>query len=248
MTEFVKQRGVPAPGSIPAALDIFRSEIRFYREIAPVIGVRVPACYRAETGADGTVLVLEDLSAWTPGADPMAAARTLARMHHQWAGQAAARWPWLRPVGAAVELVEDLYARTWPALAQRSDLPGGVRRLAGQLVGQVTASEYATAAAGPLTLVHGDASAANMRTSPSGEVALLDWEDVSAAAGVGDLAWFLVSSVEPGDWDATIDAYGSGRPGNCPARGRGARPAHPCRLRGRFAGSGRLDRPARLRS
>jgi hypothetical protein len=36
----VKRRGLPAPGSIPEALDMFRSEVRFYREIAPVIGVR----------------------------------------------------------------------------------------------------------------------------------------------------------------------------------------------------------------
>lgn len=41
--------------------------------------------------------------------------------------------------------------------------------------------------AGPLTLVHGDASVQNMRTGPGGEVALLDWEDVSAAPGVLDL-------------------------------------------------------------
>jgi hypothetical protein len=209
VAEFVKQRGVPAPGSIAAALDIFRSEIRFYREIAPVIGIRVPACYRAEEHENGTLLVLEDLSAWQPGADPVAAARTLARMHDRWAGKAADRWPWLRPVGAAADLVEDLYTRTWPALEARSDLDGPVRDLARRLVGEVTASEYAIASVGPLTLVHGDASAANMRTSESGEVALLDWEDVSAAPGVLDLAWFLVSSVEPGGWDAAIVAYGS---------------------------------------
>ena len=205
----MKKRGVPAPGSIPAALDIFRSEIRFYTEIAPVIGIRVPACYRAREDEDGTLLVLEDLSAWQPGADPVAAARILARMHDRWAGKAPERWPWLRPVGAAADLVEDLYTQTWPALEARSDLDGPVRDLARRLAGQVTASEHAIAAVGPLTLVHGDASVANMRTSDSGEVALLDWEDVSAAPGATDLAWFLVSSVAPGDWDAVIVAYGS---------------------------------------
>ena len=209
MAEFVKRRGVPAPGSIPAALDIFRSEIRFYTEIAPVMNIRVPLCYHAEEDEDGTLLVLEDLSAWQPGADPVTAARILARMHDRWAGEAAGRWPWLRPVGAAADLVEDLYTQTWPALQARGDLDGPVRDLSRRLLGKVTASEYATATVGPLTLVHGDASAANMRTSPAGEIALLDWEDVSAAPGVGDLAWLLVSSVEPGDWDAAIVAYGS---------------------------------------
>jgi aminoglycoside phosphotransferase (APT) family kinase protein len=66
-------------------------------------------------------------------------------------------------------------------------------------------------AAGPLTLVHGDASMLNMRTGPGGQVALLDWEDVSAAPGVLDLAWLLVSSVEPAQWDEVAGAYGPGR-------------------------------------
>lgn len=38
--EFVKRRGQPAVGSIAAALDIFRNEVRFYREIAPDAGIR----------------------------------------------------------------------------------------------------------------------------------------------------------------------------------------------------------------
>ena len=59
-----------------------------------------------------------------------------------------------------------------------------------------------------MTLVHGDASLANMRTGPGGELALLDWEDVSAAPGVLDLAWLLVSSVDPLRWDEVIAAYG----------------------------------------
>jgi len=47
-----------------------------------------------------------------------------------------------------------------------------------------------------------------MRTGPDGQVALLDWEDVSAAPGVVDLAWLLVSSVEPARWDEVSAAYG----------------------------------------
>jgi aminoglycoside phosphotransferase (APT) family kinase protein len=75
--------------------------------------------------------------------------------------------------------------------------------------GQVTAAEQAVAGAGPLTLIHGDAQARNMRTGPGGEIALLDWEDVSAAPGILDLAWLLTASAAPGQWDETIAAYGS---------------------------------------
>lgn len=208
MPVHVKRRGLPAPGSIPEVLDIFRSEVRFYREIAPVVGVRVPACYEAADTPEGTVLVLEDLTAWTPGADPAAAAATLAGLHRLWTEEAPARWTWLRPVGAAADLVAELYDRTWPDLAMRADISRDVRSLGERLVGAVAAGESAIAGAGPLTLVHGDASLRNMRTGPGGEVALLDWEDVSAAPGVLDLAWLLVSSVEPSRWDEVIATYG----------------------------------------
>jgi aminoglycoside phosphotransferase (APT) family kinase protein len=56
--------------------------------------------------------------------------------------------------------------------------------------------------------VHGDASARNMRTSPTGEIALLDWEDLRIGPGLDDLTWFLVSSVDPSQWDETLAAYG----------------------------------------
>jgi Phosphotransferase enzyme family len=208
VAHYVKRRDRAVPGSIPDVLGMFEAEIRFYREIAPIAGVRVPACYQAEQTADGTLLVLEDLSAWSPGADPAVAARLIAGMHRRWEGQAARRWPWLRPVGAGAELVDRLFGRTWTRLSVRPDVPPSLVAFGESVSGRVADAERAVAAAGPPTLVHGDASALNMRTGPSGEVALLDWEDVSAAPGVLDLAWLLTSSVEPGGWEEVIAAYG----------------------------------------
>jgi Ser/Thr protein kinase RdoA (MazF antagonist) len=189
---------------------MFHAEVRFYREIAPVVGVRVPVCYRADDDESGTLLEIEDLSAWSPGADPAAAAALLGGMHRRWLGEAPARWPWLRPLGAGVDLVEQLFAETWPSLRGRRDLPSAVSSFGARMAepGRVATAEKAVAAAGALTLVHGDAQARNMRTSPGGEVALLDWEDVSAAPGVLDLAWLLTASVDPGRWDEAIAAYG----------------------------------------
>lgn len=187
---------------------MFGAEVRFYREVAPVCGVRVAACYSAEEADEGTCLVLEDLSGWQPGADPLAAARVLSVMHRRWQGRVHVRWPWLRSVGAAADLVADLFDRVWWNLAARRDVTDGLRDLGDRLVGRVVSVAGVVAMAGPLTLVHGDAALRNWRTSLEGEVALLDWEDVSAAPGVADLAWLLLSSVEPAQWEEVIEAYG----------------------------------------
>ncbi|MFI5736004.1 aminoglycoside phosphotransferase family protein [Kribbella sp. NPDC051587] len=207
MPNYIKRRAPEKAGSIAAALKMAESEIRFYREVAPEIGIRVPACYRAELDDEGSLLELEDLSAWRQGAEPAAAAELLRSMHDRWTGRAHVRWPWLRSIGTGEELVARLYDETWPKLAARS-LPASVREFGERMVGNVQQAEAQLLDAGPLTLVHGDASAPNLRTSPEGEIVLLDWEDVSAAPGVLDLAWHLISSVEPSRWPEMLAAYG----------------------------------------
>lgn len=208
MQVFVKQRQWAPTGSIPAVLGMFESEVRFYKEIAPVVGVRVPACIEAIQDEDGTLLRLEDLSSWSDGADPMAVAGELRQMHGRWEGTARDRWPWLRLPGTAADLIGSAYDRTWPQIADRQDLHPRVRSLGESLVGRVEAAEHAEGTAGPLTLCHGDTSVSNLATGPSGEIAFLDWEDVRWAAGVTDLAWLLVSSVAPALWDDVINVYG----------------------------------------
>jgi hypothetical protein len=205
---FVKQREPAAPGSIPDLLQMFLNEVRFYRELAPVVGVRVPECISAEEDRGATRLVLENLSEWAPGADPFEAARVLHALHARWEGQLDDRWPWLRPPAAAAELVGDMFDAAWPSVEGRPECTSAVRSLGARLVGHVPEAERLAARAGPETLVHGDASLRNMRTSPSGEVALLDWEDVGVGPGVCDLAWLLVSSVGPDQWVDTIAGYG----------------------------------------
>ena len=205
---FVKRRPVAVPGSIPAVLGMFEREVRFYLEIAPVLGVRVPECFRAESAATGFLLELEDLSSWQPGADPLDAARLLHFMHTRWQGQALARWPWLESGAAATPLIGALFDRSFPALEARPDCPAPVKDLGRRLVGRVREAEAQSAHAGPKTLIHGDAALQNMRTSADTEIALLDWEDVSWAPAAGDLAWLVTSSVEPDRWDEVIDGYG----------------------------------------
>jgi thiamine kinase-like enzyme len=208
MAGFEKRRPPARPGSIPAVLDMFSNEVRFYREIAPVVGVRVPACDVAQIADDGsTYLVLEDLSDWAPGGDPIAVARVLRALHERWESRAVEQWPWLRRSGLGAELIADLFDRVWSDLRGRSDLTSRVCALGDGLVGTIVNAEQAEGTL-PMTLCHGDASLRNVFTSADGSVALVDWEDVRLANGTVDLAWLLVSSVAPPQWDAVVNAYG----------------------------------------
>jgi hypothetical protein len=202
---FVKERPHAVPGSIPHALDMFRNEVRFYREVAPEVGVRVPRCFAAEEDDGGFRLELEDLGSWASGGDPRAVAAALSVLHARWEGAAMARWPWLRRVGAGADLIAELYDRTWPSVERREDVSATVVAAGRSYVGRVHELELAEGEGGPLTLVHGDAALRNVRTSANGtEVAFVDWEDVRVASGSVDLAWLLVSSVEPGEWDGVV--------------------------------------------
>ena len=204
---FVKRRDPARPGSIPDVLQMFTREVRFYREVAPHLGVRVPVCHVAEEHDGATHLELEDLSSWGPGAEPAVAAVLLHDLHRLWEGRALERWSWL-PRPDVSDLVGSLYDETWLEARIRLELTDVVRDLGDSLVGRVAEIERRADASGPETFVHGDASALNMRTSPSGEVALLDWEDYGSGPGIVDLAWHLVSSVAPVDWDLALTTYG----------------------------------------
>lgn len=204
---YVKRRQPAEPGSIPDRLQMFTREVRFYTEVAAEVGVRVPRLVRAEVTDGATVLELEDLSPWREGADPVAAVTTLAALHRRWVGRAAEAWPWL-PRPDVSDLVEAYVATRWRSIRERGDVTASVRRLGDSMVGGVAALGAAAHRAGPPTLTHGDASARNMRTGPTGEVALLDWEDVGSGPGIGDVAWFLLSSVDAAEWDEALRAYG----------------------------------------
>lgn len=187
---------------------MFERELRFYREVAPEVGVRVPVCYEAQETESGYRLVLEDLSAWAEGGDPVEVARALADLHRRWEGIAEARWPWLDRPGAAAGEIGALYERAWSVAVDRPDVSQTLREAGWRFVGKVEALEREEVSIGRRTLIHGDASLRNVRTSPKGQVAFVDWEDVRLACGAIDLTWLLVSSVEPRRWDEVAQAYG----------------------------------------
>ena len=206
---FVKERTKAPPGSIPALLGMFEREVRFYREVAGEVGVRVPVCHEAIESGDGCRLLLEDLSSWKPGGDPLEVVRLLRHLHQRWSGIAAERWPWLDREGAAAAEIGALYDRVWPTVSTRTDVTPTLRAIGQSYVGRVETLERREASFGTRTLIHGDASLRNVRTGPSGEVAFIDWEDVRIASGAIDLTWLLASSIRPTDWQDLVAAHGA---------------------------------------
>ncbi len=189
---------------------MFERELRFYREVAPKVGVRVPGCFQAEETESGYRLVLEDLSTWREGADPVRVATLLAGLHRRWERRAERQWPWLkRSAAGSAGAIGRLYDDVWASLRERPDITSAVFDVGRRYVGRVAELERDEAAFEPLTLIHGDVSSRNLRSSGMGEIALVDWEDVRLASGATDLTWHLVSSVEPPLWDAVLEAYGS---------------------------------------
>lgn len=126
-TTYVKRRQAPEPGSIPDRLQMFTREVRFYNEVGRDVGVRIPHLVRSEVDDGATLLELEDLSTWREGADPVAAVRTLADLHHRWTGRAADAFPWL-PRADVSDLVEDFFSTRWTHIrdAQTSPHPSVV--------------------------------------------------------------------------------------------------------------------------
>jgi hypothetical protein len=190
---------------------MFERELRFYREVAPELGLRTPALLGwSADEADGSITIeLEDLGAWDEGGDPVRVATELRALHDRWRGVAEVRWPWLDRAGAAADEIGQAFDATWGRLRERADVTSVVRGVGDRLAGRIARLEREEPARPPRTLLHGDAAGRNVRTDPTtGEVAFLDWEDVRLGPGEVDLTWLLVSSVEPAAWDATLAAYG----------------------------------------
>jgi aminoglycoside phosphotransferase (APT) family kinase protein len=193
----------------------YEREARFYRHAAPVAGIRVPWCFRAQLTDDGlAALVLEDLAGERGHAylDAGAAVDALADLHASW-------WdspyldamPWMPRAddAASAATLDERYAS---ALASSADWVGRVLGadavdVCERLVGNVAALVGGGATDDVHTMVHGDVRIDNLLFGlPDGDaVAAVDWQAAArAASGVADLVSFLGSA-----FDAKgIDAHG----------------------------------------
>ncbi len=187
-------------------------EVGFYGKLANGINLPVPFCYHAEfeseTGA--SILLLQDLGGYRSvpflqGCGPADAKRvveSLAEIHAKWWNS-----PALDDLNGAHFLDEYPFATLWPRypealkfLLQDIDLPASFLNLGNHIAQNEAAVFKALLDMAPLTCLHRDIQADNVMFAPAkvgGGAVLLDWQISGKGRGPYDVAYFLISSVDP---------------------------------------------------
>lgn len=193
------------------AFDLYRREALFYREVAPILAVRVPRCYWSSVDSDPAhaALLLEDLQGLSRGdqlrglsvAQARRAVGWVAAMHAQWwEAPQLAELAWLPRLGGWTEgEFVRAYRSQWPAFArtfakvlQPASLDAGARLCdeLDALLGELSAS--------PRTLLHGDFRADNLffgAHSQGSGVAVIDWQLCCSGRAASDIAYLLCQSM-----------------------------------------------------
>lgn len=189
----------------------YEVEVGFYCDLAPQLGVRVPACHWADRDQDGGGygVLLEDVAGTVTGdqikactvAEAAGAVAELALLHGpRWADPELGRIPWLERHADGYRAANvERAAAGLPVFLERyadrleSDLVDLVVRFAGA-IGRYDRRGQQTAR----TIAHGDFRADNLLFG-SGRVCLVDWQTAFLGSGLVDLSYFLGGSLRPDD-------------------------------------------------
>ena len=211
---------LPAQNELRAtadALGLYRREVDFYRDVAPVVPVRSPRLHLALPARETTdfVLVLEDLGRLRP-ADQLgglvdgqaeAAVDAVARLH-AWAWEdrvrltvLADRFPPLRSE-ATLALYPCLFEQGWASYLGRTRREPGpsLRAVAQRWVDHLPM--FLDELSSPETLCHGDYRADNLYFDDEGSTAMIDFQLVHQGCGISDVAYLASQSVEGAGLDA----------------------------------------------
>ncbi|MFZ2726762.1 MAG: aminoglycoside phosphotransferase family protein [Methylococcaceae bacterium] len=196
---------------ITALPHLLPNEIRFYQELAKLTPVQLPRCLAAhKQQGRGSTLVLADITednALAGKADDVLSfnqaidvIEQLAKLHaHFW--QRAQQYRWL---AGSIRQLEDALGTALAVPLMRRGL-----HLAGEHVPaslHVSALRYAKNRRqvmrflhnAPQTLVHHDSHAGNLFwDSYKTRVGFLDWQLLRLGEGIGDVAYFLATALEP---------------------------------------------------
>ncbi len=178
-------------------------EVAFYAAQCGPPGLPVPRCHLAlcDPASGASLLIMQDLGhlhavPFATGLDAEQAAQALqalADIHARGWDDPGPATPTLQeayPFHSLWPTYLDHVARTMP------DLPHDLRALGDRIAADPDRACAVLSGAGPLTRVHGDAQADNLRFGPDGAV-ILDWQLTGRGAGMADVGYLLISSLTP---------------------------------------------------
>ena len=191
-------------------LSMYKREVAFFRELAALSPIRVPACHHAAVDEESRfVLVMEDLGEHRVVDqvlgmgldDARAAVDGLARWHATWWGKGEA----LAEAGVTLSLADPIYPAIVPmvfdegwdkVVAAGIDVPGPIRAVREGFNAAIPGL-LADLAQAPTTVIHGDYRADNLVFCDDGSVAAFDFQLIGTGSGSYDLAYFVTQSLEP---------------------------------------------------
>jgi hypothetical protein len=202
------------------ALRSYEIEVRFYREIAPTVGIRTAHCHHAaiEPATGWFTLVLEDLAPAEQG-DQLAgcsvdraalALEELAKLHApRWGDATLTKLDWFHRGDEAAAGTSAIVQGLFPGFreryadrlsAEQQDLAARTAAGLGHLFAQRT---------GPITVTHGDYRLDNMLfgTGPGAPpLAVVDWQTATTGPALTDASYFLGAGLQPHDRRAHEEA------------------------------------------
>lgn len=194
----------PTSRGTAAMLGLYAKEVRFYRELAPLLQVRTPKVHFAAMAEDGAsfCLIFEDLGPARGGnqiagcslADARAAVRQAAALHApSWRNAAILDLDWLQPNPAAAAQVKALYPQAQAIFRERyaGVLEPEYMALCEELAAITAATDRQSE---KVSLVHGDFRLDNLLFDIGGgaeEIAVLDWQTLTIGNGLTDIGYFL---------------------------------------------------------
>lgn len=194
----------PTSRGTAAMLGLYAKEVRFYRELAPLLPVRTPRIHFADMADDGAsfCLIFEDLGPARGGnqiagcslADARAGVRQAAALHApSWHNPAILDLDWLQPNPAAAAMVKSLYPQAQAIFRERyADVLEPEFMALCEALAEITATTDRTAE--KTSLVHGDFRLDNLLFDIRGgaeEIAVLDWQTLTIGNGLTDIGYLL---------------------------------------------------------
>ncbi|MGQ7829819.1 phosphotransferase family protein [Altererythrobacter sp. Z27] len=194
----------PTSRGTAAMLGLYAKEVRFYRDVAPQLEVRVPATYAAEVSEDGGsfILLFEDLAPQRGGnqlegcsiEDARHAIAQAAGIHApSWRNPAILELDWLRPDPAATAQIRTLYPGAQALFRERyaDTLEPEFMDICERLAANGT---WMARSHPQVSLVHGDFRLDNMLFgigNGAEPIAVLDWQTLGVGHPLTDIGYFL---------------------------------------------------------